>query len=160
MNVDTDDLTMQRVMNEAYAEWGDASSQAAFYEKWKDNHVRLMAVVMGNLNYQVENGGWVQWADNQYAEAARPYIFDLLSALNTDNARTVEGFVRQVYREMRNEKDFDRYHQRSGSWLSDHWNEDDYYDWNLEGADTAYYAISDAFMLEVNAYIEQKLKVF
>jgi hypothetical protein len=68
---------VQGLMNQAYKRWqagGDLENtpREDFYGKLEDPH--RLAVVFGNLNYQVENGGWSQWIYNNYADPAIPYI--------------------------------------------------------------------------------------
>lgn len=57
----------QEIMDHAYHAWGHHQewSQEEFLDQL--NAVERFAVHTGNLNYQVENGGWAQWADNGYA---------------------------------------------------------------------------------------------
>lgn len=67
----------QRLMNQAYKRWqkgGDLENvpREDFYGKLEEPH--RMAVVFGNLNYQVENGGFDQWFFNGYGEPAWPLL--------------------------------------------------------------------------------------
>jgi hypothetical protein len=55
-------------MNEAYAQWQQQEVPASydqFVESLDEPH--QAAVLLGNLNYQVENGGFVQWYRNGYS---------------------------------------------------------------------------------------------
>ena len=68
----------QAHMNRAYARWRDGGelagkSQEDFIGALKDPE--KLAVEFGNLNYQVCNGGYLQWITNGYADVA---INDLL----------------------------------------------------------------------------------
>lgn len=58
----------QILMNAAYDLWKKNTDwdKDAFFDRL-DYPMRL-AVALGNLNYQVENGGFGQWHDNGYAE--------------------------------------------------------------------------------------------
>lgn len=47
------------------------------------SYVQRVAVALGNLNYQVENGGFTQWYFNGYAEVH----FDSLSRLDFDKEK-------------------------------------------------------------------------
>jgi len=49
----------------------------------------LDAVVAGNLNYQVCNGGFGQWVDNGYAVNAWTHLEDLLSRMGTRTSRSI-----------------------------------------------------------------------
>jgi hypothetical protein len=153
MNVNTDEMLMQKLMNQAYAEWRvNDWTQVDFYAHLHtSDHNQLIAVVLGNLNYQVENGGWSQWIFNGYTKSAEPYILDILQEINTANSKTVEEYVRKAIREMHAEERFEA-NKRSG------WSDDDYdYELDLNAEDDGYYAINEAFMLEVNAYLENKI---
>lgn len=58
----------QSLMDEAYALWR-TSEPRWLYEEFLANldPLHRAAVMLGNMNYQVENGGWGQWTDNKYA---------------------------------------------------------------------------------------------
>lgn len=87
--------TVQKLMDEAYEIWQnelrDSASQTTLFktleERGMSNHVK--AVMLGNLNYQVENGGFQQWVDNGYASEALPGLLDFLKELGTENANKV-----------------------------------------------------------------------
>lgn len=56
----------QDLMNEAYELWNNQPSLD--YEQFLEmlNNKQRAAVVLGNFNYQVENGGFYQYHDNKY----------------------------------------------------------------------------------------------
>lgn len=58
----------QATMDRAYDRWQAAQgmSQQAFWDQL--SYPERIAVYAGNLNYQVENGGFIQWMDNNYAK--------------------------------------------------------------------------------------------
>lgn len=69
---------MQSLMDKAYETWRSSSppsgkewSMIQFWDLIPPD--QRTAVVLGNLNYQVCNGGFTQWADNGYC-AALPII--------------------------------------------------------------------------------------
>jgi hypothetical protein len=59
---------LQLVMDSAYGLWRDNEQWS--YEDFMFNIPALerRAVALGNLNYQVNNGGFMQWIDNGYAK--------------------------------------------------------------------------------------------
>ena len=67
--------TMHQVMmDKAYELWNDSEeSKKMSYERFLDKvndelgENYFFAVITGNLNYQLENGGWIQWFDNKYS---------------------------------------------------------------------------------------------
>lgn len=61
-----------QLMAGAYAKWGDAETYKYFLRKLTPTELR--AVLLGNLNYQVENGGFAQWVCNGYGCVAERVI--------------------------------------------------------------------------------------
>jgi hypothetical protein len=64
----------QQMMDKAYELWNDCEeskklSYEDFLSKVNDELGKefVYAVMTGNMNYQVENGGWQQWDDNGYS---------------------------------------------------------------------------------------------
>lgn len=57
---------MQKLMNQAYDRWqaNPTWTKARFWVQL--DYKEKIAVFFGNLNYQVTNGGWQQWAGNEY----------------------------------------------------------------------------------------------
>jgi hypothetical protein len=78
--------------------WGDVMDQA--YDRWSVkphwtkrqflaqlNDEERFAVCTGNLNYQVTNGGFVQWKQNGYGTLPTcRYLIEVLGRLGTDAA--------------------------------------------------------------------------
>ncbi len=60
------DSLWQFVMNKSYEKWEDGLSRDEFLNKLTD--YEKLAVMFGNFNYQVENGGLIQWDDNDYSK--------------------------------------------------------------------------------------------
>lgn len=78
----------QGLMDEAYARWqegGDLHGKSSrdFIAALPPLH--RYAVMLGNLNYQVHNGGFNQWVDNGYAVVAEDLI-EVLKLIGTRNA--------------------------------------------------------------------------
>lgn len=66
------------------------------------NGLERLAVTLGNLNYQVENGGFNQWVDNGYCTG----ISDAKEALNklgTETAKQVHLMLEKVEKYLRDE---------------------------------------------------------
>ena len=88
----------QELMDKAYSRWqkgGDLhnTSRIEFLDKLTDPE--RMAVVLGNLNYQVENGGWNQWVDNGYCTSI-VHLKDALEKVGTPTAKKVLTMVETV----------------------------------------------------------------
>ena len=59
------EAVIQPLMDRAYAQWGEAKSFGEFARSlWG---LERKAVLVGKLNQQVCNGGFIQWIDNGYA---------------------------------------------------------------------------------------------
>lgn len=74
--------TLQGLMDKAYAKWqkgGDleGKSDAEFVAALDD--MQELAVRVGNLNYQVENGGFSQWFSNSYGKRDLAWLLDFFS---------------------------------------------------------------------------------
>jgi hypothetical protein len=59
-------LNHQELMNKAYANWktNEKMNSQEFFESLSE--LEKTAVALGNLNYQVGNGGFMQWEENGY----------------------------------------------------------------------------------------------
>ena len=89
MNIDIH----QTLMDSAYAKYTSELSSEAWMKLLTPSEKK--AVVLGNFNYQVENGGVIQWIDNGYCMD----IVDLISVLkemNTENSKKVVKFLKKV----------------------------------------------------------------
>lgn len=68
-------------MNQAYNKWGKEKNWNK-QEFWDHiNFQEKIAVALGNLNYQVENGGFEQWNDNGYYEIHCSFLVSLLTKI-------------------------------------------------------------------------------
>ena len=89
---------LQTAMNVAYERWqyGNLSgyNQRDFYMNLTD--VERAACLLGNLNYQVENGGWAQWWGNGYASASSFWIEGVIEQIGTSAAKKVLLLVRSA----------------------------------------------------------------
>lgn len=120
---------MQAVMDEAYKKFEPDMGLKDFYSTLTDKETS--AVLLGNLNYQVENGGFIQWYDNGYRVGSET-LLNVLEKLGTAEAKKVAGLVRQCLREMRT----------VGS-------EEDFPD--LSSLDDDFYSVADKLLAQVEA---------
>ncbi|MFA5153860.1 MAG: DUF4375 domain-containing protein [Clostridia bacterium] len=67
----------QRIMNRVYKMWqkNDEWTSAEFFDRL--NYQERIAVALGNLNYQVQNGGFSQWKFNSYAKNHLSFLLRL-----------------------------------------------------------------------------------
>jgi hypothetical protein len=134
--------TAQAVMNGAYEKWQNGWS----YENFLDHltYLERCVVVTGNLNYQVENGGFAQWYDNNYHTGANTLLCFLENELATDTAKDAAQLVRRCIAE--NEQYESKYHTD--------WYEYEYGERPETGdLDNAYYAINETLMSELESYV-------
>lgn len=82
------------LMNKAYDRYTPEMTHAQFTAQLVG--LEVLAVHYGNLNYQVENGGFSQWQGNHYqTDASLGAIRTLLTMVNTDEARQVQSLIDQ-----------------------------------------------------------------
>ena len=92
----------QQLMDEAYEEWqkhAETWDKDVFFDHL--DFIHRVAVALGNLNYQVRNGGFAQWHDNGYSESH----YDFLTRLDTkEYSRLTEGLMLmcKAYSELKN----------------------------------------------------------
>lgn len=134
---------MQKLMGATYDRWqkNDRWSKQDFWDQLSADE--RFAVFLGNMNYQVQNGGFSQWLGNGYAtKETVGYILCACDRIGTPAAREVWGLVERFWDAAR---DFD---ERAAD-------EDEYAEFEgaLDGLDTAYYAIDDQFMADAEAHL-------
>ncbi len=132
---------LQALMDQAYSRWqADANmSQEDFWDTLGANE--RLAVFVGNFNYQVCNGGFIQWHDNDYA---KPVVLDYLERLcqrmDTKVSHTVAGLLsefRLAQKEfIENERDEDAWPEFSSA---------------TDMLCNQFYKINDAWLVEVEA---------
>jgi hypothetical protein len=90
----------QLLMDKAYADERTRANTDG--NNWSYNRmlseatdIERLAVVLGNLNYQVENGGFNQWVDNGYC-TAYPDVEEALTAINTETSKKVYDMLIEV----------------------------------------------------------------
>lgn len=78
----------QSHMDAAYSRWRAASDTSYADMLGACSPVERAAVLLGNLNYQVNNGGFMQWVDNGYALYIEE-VMGLLKRIGTPNAALI-----------------------------------------------------------------------
>ena len=89
--------TIQKLMDQAYDRWraADGMGKQDFWDQL--DAAEKIAVFAGNLNYQVENGGFMQWIDNGYATIETVgFLLRLNLRLKTESAMAVSVLLDQV----------------------------------------------------------------
>lgn len=132
---------MQKLMDEAYSRWDAATmDRTDFWDQLSPDE--RTAVFLGNLNYQVENGGWCQWADNGYMCADTVgFIHRACRRIGTDATKAVSGML-SWYEHLREKLDAQR---------GDYWDEEDPLLAEEDKLCSEFYAINEQFMADVEA---------
>jgi hypothetical protein len=140
---------MQQLMDQAYERWqANNWSQAEFWAQL--SYPERVTVFVGNLNYQVENGGFYQWHDNGYSECHRDLI--VILRMLGDIGKKVSSMVEKAMREVSN----NRRNERSSRW--DDEDDDDWYDVNyhtLSKYDDEFYTINQVLLAETEAFVSK-----
>jgi len=121
----------QKIMDSAYEKYTSNLSYEDFVRQL--NHIERTAVLTGNLNYQVENGGFIQWHHNAYSSCADE-LFSVLKSIKAPSANTVLEVIGDVLSR------FDE--------ISDHQENVSFND-----LDKRYDAIAGEFLADVESYL-------
>lgn len=141
----------QAIMNQAYDKW-----QAKREWKYREFLLNLdalerKAVVLGNFNHQVLNGGLQQWVDNGYATGSGRDLLLILEEIGTELAKKVKAIVEEVLGYV----DMDAEPQGWGDYWQDGWVDDDHlacYE-EIDKLTDDYYTFYEDFEAEVERYL-------
>jgi hypothetical protein len=144
---------LQPIMDAAYAKWPKDGRYSDFL--FEISGIEKYVVLIGNLNYQVENGGFTQWADNGYGLYWQD-VLRVLEKVGTDTAKQVAALVEKVGKQLR----------YNGRGVLDYstataWDEEDdgYYGYeypDFSAEDTAFYAINEQLMVDVAVFVQSQ----
>lgn len=142
----------QALMNVAYDRW---HKNEWSYEEMLDacTQSEREAVLLGNLNYQVNNGGFIQWVDNGYATRIAEVV-DVLESVGGSTISNIISMLNRVYPYLnegfKNKGCAGEYFLR----MDDEEYEDMIAD--LDELDSRFYAANEEFMVVVVAYFSTK----
>lgn len=91
--METKDLH-QTLMDQAYAKWDDNTTTYNDFIASLPKNERY-AVLLGNMNYQVCNGGWIQWCDNGYCTELMA-VRTILIEMNTERSNHIAVMLNKV----------------------------------------------------------------
>ena len=150
----------QVLMNAAYDRWQK-------HDDWSYEHMlahcsahERMAVLLGNFNYQIGNGGWSQWVDNGYATSAGE-VATCLELIGTEAAKTALEFLRRLEPHLGDAKVSKGFVGDGDYWAYEE-EEDGDGRFGHEGYEVAesmcspYYEISGQLMADINEYFEKE----
>jgi hypothetical protein len=138
-----EDSLTQKLMSEAYKTWEGRNDWS--YSDFVNSldHAHCVAVVIGNLNYQVENGGFSQWHGNGYS-AARHALREALGSVGTETALKAHTMMEHAALLMvRADKASARGNDDEADRIAD----------KVDELDTAFYALNDRLLNDVEAYL-------
>ena len=130
---------LQNMMNQAYDKFDSGFTRAQWMLRL--NWDEKIAVVAGNLNYQVGNGGFVQWADNGYIDTA-DLLLEITNEMATETSLEVAALIEQmleIWEEYLEYQDDDSWQDMFGQ---------------TDSMDTRFYQINDQFLVEIEGYIK------
>jgi len=131
--------TIQAIMNKAYDRFkGTGWTSAQFWGQLSEQE--KLAVFIGNLNYQVENGGFFQWHDNGYSACAGELV-TILRGIGPAGEKTAE-IVTMALDAIENAPEYGEF------------DEDDKVGVDLEEWDDAYLFIRDLMLAEAEAALK------
>jgi hypothetical protein len=130
---------LQALMNQAYDRYEANNNwdRIEFVQQLRGNE--CFVVPLGNLNYQVENGGFSQWASNGYNDADSVMLLKFaLRQINTPAALKVLSLVEQ----------FEQMAPEPGD-------EDEYADWSEQESHLTheFYSVNDQMMADAEAWL-------
>jgi len=149
----TEMMVWQGLMDQAYAKW-QADGKKWSYRQFLANldAVERKAVILGNFNYQVCNGGLQQYIDNGYASGSGRDLLEILDEIDTENSRRVKRIAKDTFKHV----NFDAENRGFGE---NYWNEDwiddeppACYD-EVDKLTDEYYEFYHDFMADVEVYL-------
>ena len=154
-------MNHQELMDAAHEKWNDNLNYNQFIDMLPK--AEKYAVLFGNMNYQIGNGGWYQWCDNGYCTRIKALV-NALTEMNTDTSNQILKMLDVV-------KPTLKYDVLDGSkesrgcctnyfkekkrkyWDDDDDDDDDDEHPNFESIDTQYYELEDKFMEECEVFL-------
>lgn len=143
----------QEIMDKAYKRWQESKPpQWSKQEFWDQLDAQeRFAIHIGNMNYQVQNGGFSQWHTNDYGvPEVVGYLLRVLPKINTAAALKVVELLKQ-YRDAVDLFDESDKENSYGDPIENAY--EDFYD-NLSPLDTEYYVVNEQFMADVQRSLD------
>ena len=128
----------QKIMDNAYSKWQTEFKGKEYTEFITElTSLERQAVVVGNFNYQVENGGIGQWIGNDYATGLE-YLKGALLDIGTQTSHKVLDMLEH----------FDEYIEEDDYLM----NESNYK--YLRNFDSPYYKVNEVLMSDTENYFQ------
>lgn len=161
--------TIQRYMDEAYARWQSDKNMSE--DDWRESLSprEAIAVNVGNLNYQVENGGFSQWHYNGYSENL-PILIKALQTINNyhsiNSTRTVLRIVLDAQDVIENHdpKQTDwieyGYYDENDEWIDESYEDEFEVEPEFGNLDSEYYDANKDFLIVVEMLLGEPDEIF
>lgn len=136
----------QSLMNQAYDRWQKSDPHWSKQE-WEDTFTpqERFAVHTGNFNYQVCNGGFMQWWDNRYGTPSTvEFLLRAMERMNTDTAKAVAELLKE-YKRAIDDHNNTRY--------ADEQDYEEIID-RLDPLDKKFYEIDEQFLKDCEAHLQ------
>lgn len=128
--------TWQKLVDKAYKTWNSNQTYWQFIKNLTDKE--KTAVILANLNYQIENGGLSQWLDNKYY---KPEVLEEIDKIGTDISKQLSRRLKALVATLE-----DDYH-----------NDTPEYDERTETSSTFdawYYSINEQLKKDIEEYFQ------
>jgi len=145
----------QKLMNSARAKWID--NRGAKGSLGSCTKLEKIATLLGNLNYQTLNGGFVQWVDNGYGLYAKEVVEALDEVCGPGSER-----IKEMVEELIPHIDFNKpqtgwddywIYDSSSGYERDHEEEENSEGFGIaESFDSEFYALNEKWFKHVNTY--------
>jgi len=137
----------QTLMDKAYARWISNSDEIVTYDDFVDSLKgdELVAVLVGNFNYQVVNGGLEQWEGNGYSRHSKRLREVLLAMKDLCSLAPVVLGIVEEFEDIMDTDD--------GLNDEDYWDSIDEYGPNYDELDSRYYEVNEEFMTQCELYL-------
>ena len=145
--METKDLH-QTLMDQSYAKWDDNTATYNDFIASLPKNERY-AVLLGNMNYQVCNGGWIQWCDNGYCTELMA-IRKILIEMNTERSNHIAVMLNKVAETLKHEV---LHGGVSKGFGGDGYTSHERYRPKFDAIDDEYYTINDLFLIECNNFL-------
>lgn len=143
----------EKLNDSAYARWQGEENKAKSYEDVLDECLpeERFAMLLGNLNSQVLNGGFCQWVDNGYAAQADT-VLRVLARIDTDSTKAVSEMIKRI--KLHFKTDVENKGCMNSYWIHE-WEGEEMPEGHAvaEDCDEEYYSLNDQFEEDIEKWL-------
>lgn len=154
------------LMDQAYSKWEKENWSKAEFIQEHCSDLERKAVLLGNLNYQVENGGFGQWVDNGYGIFWEDTV-EVLRQVGTENAMKTINLINRFSQYINEDPDGYEwitevetncepyYDEENDEWLEDETEEEENPGWDIAcEISSEYYKFNQSLMDEIEEFLK------